>query len=133
MGKGHGGKRAGAGRKPKVMSLQAAVVQMQDELPRGDLATVMARCPPGADSLGIIQHVRDAPETPPDLRLKLAIAAMPFEVPKPDKRAARAKEPKEVQEESDDEFDARLADLLRKAGIGSASGGQTAPAAPKKD
>lgn len=128
-----GGKREGAGRKKRADILRAAVVQMQDQLPKDSLAVVMARCPAGVDSLGLIQHVRDAPETPPDLRLKLAVAAMPFEVPKPDKRAQKAKEAKEIEQESDAEFDARLNELLRKAGIGEASGGRAAAQEAPKD
>lgn len=124
-----GGKREGAGRKKQVELLKAAVVTMNDQMPVDALAIVMARCPPGANSLEMINHVRLAPETPPDLKLKLAVAAMPFEIPKPE----RAKDPdadnEKVKLASDERVKSRLADLLGKAGASGALDGGSAPIA----
>lgn len=132
MAKGYGGRRAGAGRKPKAQLLKAAVVTMQEQMPGDLLSIVMARCPPLANSLEMINHVRLAPETPAELKLKLAVAAMPFEIPKPERAKDTDADEDKVRAASDERIKSRLAQLLGKGGASFAiERGPAASDAPK--
>lgn len=126
MANGHGGARKGAGAKPKTAQLKAAVVTMHDQLPKDALTAVMARLQPGANSLQMLRHVMDAPETPPDLKLKLATVVLPFEVPKPERSKDPDADNEKVKQASDERVKSRLAELLRKAGVAGSSDGRSA-------
>jgi hypothetical protein len=113
------------------MKLRAAVVAMGDQLPGDVLSVVMARMPKGSNSLQMVQHVYSAPETPAELKLKLAVAAMPFEVPKPERVKDSDADNEKVKQASDERIRSRLADLFRKAGVSRpADGGSAAGDAP---
>lgn len=128
----HGGRRQGAGRKPKAMLLKAAVVTMQDQLPADVLSVVIQRLQPGYNSLQLIQHVMAAPETPSELKLKLAVAVMPFEIPKPERPKDTDADDEKMKQASDERIKSRLAQLLGKAGAAGAAVGGSAAAVEAK-
>jgi hypothetical protein len=78
-----GGRRAGAGRKPKPLngdSIHQVVQQIPDD---SAVDAALATCPPDVTAHELMKSVYRAKDVPAQIRMLAAAKALPYEAPKP--------------------------------------------------
>lgn len=78
-----GGRRPGAGRKPKPLNGDS-IAQVVQQIPNdAAVDAALAKLPPTVEALELMRQVYRSPDVPAQIRMLAAAKALPYEVAKP--------------------------------------------------